>query len=224
MHNLTKTLLTSLALTLGACDEPTELGGDFGDEATAFRPTGFNLNTSFIGGQDYGELDLKGLWHKYARVTMVCLSERGVCIYPSKGDALWVEAGEIMAAKNGVKYRGTSFSGSRWYLDLDHDRDGVKDSTIQTLIQKASANKTVQTSVPYWDYTWAYDSKTAAGLVTKYVKQQEAPTPRPRPRRSSRTSRTACSSPATRARPARRRPGATCSTRSGTRPTPTCSG
>jgi hypothetical protein len=177
MHNLTKTLLTSLALTLGACDEPTELGGDFGDEATAFRPTGFNLNTSFIGGQDYGELDLKGLWHKYARVTMVCLSERGVCIYPSKGDALWVEAGEIMAAKNGVKYRGTSFSGSRWYLDLDHDRDGVKDSTIQTLIQKASANKTVQTSVPYWDYTWAYDSKTAAGLVTKYVKQQEAPTP-----------------------------------------------
>jgi len=181
MHIFTKTLLTSLALTLAACDEPgAEFGADFGDEATAFRPIagGFSLNTSFIGGQDYGEMNLKGVPHKSIRLTQVCLSIERICISTTnKGEALWVEKGEIFGLKNGTIFRGTQFTNSRWYLELDHNRDGVKDSTIQSVILKASPNKTVQTSISYWDYTWAYDSKTATGLVTKYIEQKETATP-----------------------------------------------
>ena len=179
MQNFTKLFLTSLALTLAACDTG-DLGADFGNEATEFRPGGlggFNLNTSFLGGMEHGEVDLMGKVHKDVRLTQVCMYGRhGVCIFPGK-DSLWVEAGEIIGQKGGVTYRGEYFIKSRWYLELDYDRDGVVDSTVENVIIAAAQNATVQTGISYWDYSWAYDSKKATGLLTKYIKVSETPTP-----------------------------------------------
>jgi len=179
MHTLTKTFLTSLALTLAACDaEPAELGDDFGAGATEFRPFGgFSLNTSFLGGHEHSELDLKGKFHKGSTLTKVCMGTVGgkhsepVCIYPDK-DLLWVEKGQIMGQKGATPYKGEDFIGSRWFLKVDYDRDGVIDSTIDTLIVDARANAT-STGIEYWDYFWKYDTKTVTGLATKFIKPQE---------------------------------------------------
>ncbi len=182
MNTFTKIFLTSLALTLGACD-PAELD-DFGDGATAFRPLGFSLNTSFIGGHDYDELDLTGAFHKDAKVTKVCLSGGQVCLFPGaagKGttpDRLWVENSQLMGQKGDHIFKGTDFKKSRWFLQLDHNRDASLDSTIELVLSDVTAELTVAPSpVLFWNYYWAFDSKTATGLVTKYIEQQEAPTP-----------------------------------------------
>lgn len=179
MQNFTKLFLTSLALTLAACDAG-DLADDFGDEATEFRPGpygGISLNTSFLGGMDNGEMNLMGKVHKDIRLTKVCMAGRhSVCILPGK-DSLWVEAGQILGQKGGVTYKGADFTNSRWYLEVDYDRDGVVDSTVENVITAAAPNATVQTDIPYWDYSWAYDSKTATGLLTKFIKVSETPTP-----------------------------------------------
>ena len=187
MNNLTKTLLTSLALTLAACDEPMEYGDDFGDDAAEFRPGfgSFQLNTSFIGGHDYDELNLVGALHKGVRLTKVCLSVGNKpCLIPgpaAKGtppDELWVKDSQLFGKKYDMIYSGKDFSNSRWFIELDHNRDGVVDSTIQLVLISAKPAKTVApTPIPFWNYYWAFDSKTATGLVTKYIKQEESPTP-----------------------------------------------
>lgn len=184
MHNLTKTFLTSLALTLGACDADN-LADDFGDGATAFRPLGFSLNTSFIGGHDYDELDLKGAFHKDAKLTKVCLSGGQVCLFPGaaakKGttlDKLWVENSQLIGQKGDQIFKGADFNKSRWFLQLDHNRDALLDSTIELVLDSVKPEFTVApTPVLFWNYYWAFDSKTATGLVTKYIEQKETPTP-----------------------------------------------
>ncbi|MBA3549202.1 MAG: hypothetical protein H0T76_22240 [Nannocystis sp.] len=183
MQNFTKLFLTSLALTLAACDAGDlgdDLGDDFGDEATEFRPGpygGISLNTSFLGGMDNGEMDLMGKFHKNMRLIQVCLPYKRstVCIGAGK-DPLWVEAGQIYAQKYGITFSGQDFINSRWFIEVDYDRDGVVDSTVQNVITAAAANATVQTGIPYWDYSWAYDSKTATGLLPKYIKLSDTPT------------------------------------------------
>lgn len=188
MHNFTKTLLTSLALTLAACDEPgADLGEDFGEGATEFRPGvgGFQLNTSFIGGHDYAELDLAGAFHKSVKLTKVCLADTNrTCLYPgvaSKGvvpDRLWVEKSQLMGQKQDMVFKGKDFARSRWFLSLDHNRDGVIDSTVQLVINGVEIAKTVApTPMVYWNYFWAFDSKTATGLLPKFIEQSEIPTP-----------------------------------------------
>ena len=185
MNNLTKIFLTSMALTLGACDEPAEFGDDFGDGAIAFRPLGFNLNTSFMGGHDYDELNLVGAFHKSVRLDKVCLSVgNNPCLSPgvaAKGtpqDELWVQDSQLFGKRIDTVYKGKDFNNSRWYVELDHNRDGAIDSTIQLVLISAKGSKTLAaTPVPFWNYYWAYDSMTATGLVTKYIKQEESPTP-----------------------------------------------
>lgn len=188
MHNFTKTLLTGLALTLGACDaDDIDDIGDIGDETSEFRPGvgTFSMNTSFIGGHDYDELNLLGALRKGVRLNKVCLANANkTCLVLNTGskgiapDKLWVTASQLFGKKNDVTYQGIDFNKSRWYLDLDHNRDGVIDSTIQLVLDNAKPAKTVApTPVVYWNYYWAYDSKTATGLITKYIVQSEAPTP-----------------------------------------------
>ncbi len=178
MQNFTKLFLTSLALTLAACDAD-DLGDGFGDEATEFRPGGFggiSLNTSFLGGMENGEMNLMGKVHKGIRLTKVCMAGRSpTCILPGK-DSLWVEAGQIYGQKGSVTFKGANFTNSRWHLEVDYDRDGAVDSTVQNVITAAKENATVQTGIPYWDYSWAYDSKTATGLLTKFLTMSETPT------------------------------------------------
>jgi len=188
MTTFTKIFLTSLALTLGACDSDDvgDFGEDFGDDEIAFRPVGsFRLNTSFMGGHDYDELDLVGKFHKNVKLTKVCLNVGNKpCLTPgpapkgSQPDELWITDSQLFGKKGDTIYNGKDFSNSRWYVELDHDRDSFIDSTIQLVLLSAKASKTLAaTPVPFWNYNWAYDSMTATGLVTKYIKQQEAPTP-----------------------------------------------
>ena len=187
MNTFTKILLTSVALTLAACD-PDDLGdADFGDEASEFRPGfgSYSLNTSFIGGHDYDELDLMGAFHEFVKVKKVCLSVGNKpCLFPgvaTKGtipDRLWVEKSQLFGKKGDQLFKGKDFAMSRWFLELDHDRNGVIDSTIELEISNVKAQMTVATiPVEFWNYAWAFDSKTATGLVSKFIEQQPTPTP-----------------------------------------------
>lgn len=187
MHTLTKTLLTSLALTLAACDEPMEYGDDFGDDAAEFRPGfgGFQLNTSLMAGHPYDVIDLTGVLYKGVKLTKVCLAvgdkpclTLGVAAKGTIPDQMSVKESQLFGKKNDHVYSGTDFAKSRWYLQLDHDNNGVIDSTIQLVLNDVKSQKTIAPSpVLFWNYYWAYDSKTATGLITKFIKQQEAPTP-----------------------------------------------
>lgn len=179
MHNLTKTFLTSLALTLGACDADTVEG--FGEGSNEFRPGvgTFSMNTSFIGETaDFGEMNLRGEVHKFSQLTKVCFdAARSPCINPQK-DSLWLDdIGQINAQGYAGQFSGTQFENSRWYLNLDYDRNGTLDSTIILKITKVVAKFEPNTKTDYWEYHWAYETLTATGLVVKYIKPNEQPTP-----------------------------------------------
>ena len=181
MTTLSRTLLTSLALTLGACDA----GDAFVDGATALRPGGFGgirLNTNFIGGHDNSELHLDGKFHKGARLDRVCLSpkhadiQKPVCIFAGK-DPLDVKEGMIIGAKGAQSFLGAAFKGSDWLLQLDLNKDGILDSTVTLKIldarQVATAPNGGAAPVVYWDYYWAYDVTTATGELANFLDKQE---------------------------------------------------
>lgn len=179
MHTFTKTFLTSLALTLGACDAGNL--DAFGEGASEFRPGvgGFSLNTSFIGEmEDFGEMHLRGEVHKFSQLTKVCFaSPRSPCVDPTK-DKIWLDDdGQIHAAGYVGDFQGAQFINSRWYLNLDYDRNGAMDSTIILKITDVVAKVEPNTGTDYWEYHWAYESLTASGLVTKFIKPSESPTP-----------------------------------------------
>ena len=183
MKTLTQTLLTSLALTLGACDA----GDAFVDGDTALRPGGgwgggLQLNTNFIGGHDNSELDLDGQFHKHARLDRVCLSpkhadiQKPVCLIAGK-DTIDVKDGMIIGAKGGQNFHGVAFKASDWLLQIDHDKDGVLDSTVTLRILDARSVATTPTGsaapVEYWNYHWAYDPGTATGHLAAILKKGE---------------------------------------------------
>lgn len=183
MNTFTKTLLATLALTLGACDAADP--ADFQDGDVALRPLlgGFSLNTSFIGGHDFSELDLDGKVHKYARLDKICFKSPGkeqYCVVPGK-DLIDVTDGMLWAKRGGMTYKGYDFRNSLWYLSVDYDKNGFLDSTIVTTILDAQPNKTVPSGsaspVGYWDYYWAYIPSSASGMITKYLEKGESPVP-----------------------------------------------
>ncbi len=179
MNTFTKTFLTSLALTLGACD-PAELDG-FGDGATEFRPGGYGgyqLNTSLFGTFEHSEFDLAGKLHKFSRLTKVCLDPVAVgnnlkpeylCIIPGvEGNSLSVKDGQIFGAKWGTKFGGTQFRNSRWSLEFDVDRDGSLESKLEIRITEAAINATPH-GEKYFDYTWVFDKNSATNLMALKV-------------------------------------------------------
>jgi len=169
---LTKTLMMAATLTLAAgCDAEPEAADFVGDEDVTFRPTGgIRLNTSFLGGFEFSELDTHfGTPHDGAVLIKVCVvyKKDPICL-----DKVWVEDGQIYGAKNSMLFKGWDFLRSTWSLKLDYDRDGGFDSSITTEIIKMSANFTPG-GKQYLTYAFAYDSSTASGLIQKYIEQSK---------------------------------------------------
>ncbi|MEZ4448475.1 MAG: ADYC domain-containing protein [Nannocystaceae bacterium] len=175
IHTLTKTLLMAATLSLvAACDAEPE-AADIGPGDVSLRPlSGIQLNTSFIGGFEFSELDTNfGVAHNDSVLLGVSV------IYkrdPIPLDAVWVEKGMIVGRKGTMVFKGHDFLNSRWSLKLDYDHDGSMDSSIETTILSVVDDWT-GVGDPYIRYNFAYDWKTAGGVIKKYIEPSEKPTP-----------------------------------------------
>lgn len=165
---LTKTLMMTAALTLAAgCDAEPEAADLLSDEDVTFRPVGgLRLNTSFLGGFEFSELDRNyGTPHEGTNLIKVCIAYKGdpLCL-----DEVWVEKDTLVGRKNAMIFRDWDFKNSSWHLKLDYDRDGVFDSFIITKIIKMSENVTPG-GKQFFSYAFAYDTLSASGLIKKYI-------------------------------------------------------
>ena len=173
---LTKTLMMTAALTLAAgCDAEPEAADLLGDEDVTFRPVGgFKLNTSFIGGFEFSEFDRNyGVPHDGIVLIKVCASYKGdpMCL-----DEVWVENGELVGRKNALIFKQWDFLNSTWSYKIDADRDGSFDSSIDTKII-AMSEKFTSGGDQYLSYSFAYDTTTASGLITKKLEPSKKPVP-----------------------------------------------
>ncbi len=172
MKTFTTILLTSLSLTLGACvADDTDVAADA--DAIGFRTAfkGFRINTSFIGGYDFSEFNLRGDVHKYSELLEVCVpyKENEVCFKPDAAD-IQIRDGEIVIKWYDHTFQGTDLKKSRWLLELDYDQKDGPDSSVWAEIDHVY-DQTTPHGVKYWNYQWAYDPVNATGLITKYLEK-----------------------------------------------------
>ena len=177
MNTISKIFTLAATLTLAAgCDAEPDYDLDSGADQELDERGGFGVrfNTSFLGDFEWNEIDLTGVLHDDAAVDRVCLSpgqygKDTICLYPRKGDRLWVEESQIYGESQWMKgtvFSGADFVDSTWLLRLDYDKDGVLDSKIITKIEGASFDFT-PAGIPFWSYFWTYYPSTGSGPIVK---------------------------------------------------------
>ncbi|MEZ4384094.1 MAG: ADYC domain-containing protein [Nannocystaceae bacterium] len=186
MNNLSKIFTLAATLTLAAgCDAEPELGDVDGDSDIAFRPSGpsgVRFNGQLINDFDYDMVHLGGKFYEGIELSKVCLrppkyGNDEFCLIPTK-DRIWVQGTEFFGHKKeyGMTFNGIDFAGSRWFMKIDADGDGVLDSKVVLNIDSVKEQTTPQGD-KYWGYLWTYFTYELAGPIAKDVEQQKKAVP-----------------------------------------------
>jgi hypothetical protein len=186
MNTLSKifTLAATLSLAAG-CDAEPDYDLDSGadqDVSERSGPSGIRFNGQLINDFAYDMVHLDGKFYEGTQLSKVCLrpvkyGNDEICLLPGK-DRIWVQGTEFFGYKKeyGMNFNGNDFAGSRWFMKVDYDDDGVLDSKVVLNIDSVKEQATPQGD-KYWGYLWTYFTYELDGPIGKDVEQQKNAVP-----------------------------------------------